>query len=81
MALADQDQANEVCAGALARVLGECYICNVAGLEFWRAIPERHGGSHVVLPRRKRWDGRLWDSWHLTIPNEERNARVIRRAR
>ena len=52
----------------LATVWGECYASNEA-IGFWKKIVAEHpGGSAVILPRRKFWAGRLWDSYVFTLP-------------
>lgn len=55
----------------LLTVVGECYECNPA-VGFWRKIvASRPGASAVTLPRRKWWQGRLWDAYYFTIPAPE----------
>jgi len=46
----------------LATVFGECYACNPAE-GFWRRQIALYSGDGVTVPRRKFWDGQLWDSW------------------
>ena len=50
----------------LKTIYGECYQCNPA-IDFWRKITEEHGGYMTMLPRRKLWQGQLYDSLHFTI--------------
>jgi RimJ/RimL family protein N-acetyltransferase len=45
---------------------GECYA--TGHQEFWRKVCADHGGSWVTWPRRKWWDGQLWDADLFTIP-------------
>lgn len=52
----------------LKTVVGECYQLNDRAVEFWRKITEAHDGTWTTLPRRKWWDGRLWDSLYFSIP-------------
>ena len=50
----------------LRTVCGECYHCSPAR-GFWRRVVAAHCGTIVILPRRKRWDGRLWGADYFTI--------------
>ena len=50
----------------LKTIYGECYECNPA-IEFWRKVTEEHGGYCTMIPRRKLWKGKLYDSLHFTI--------------
>jgi RimJ/RimL family protein N-acetyltransferase len=50
----------------LRTIYGECYESNPA-IGFWRLMAERHGAYTTMLPRRKRWDGRLWDSLYFSF--------------
>lgn len=59
----------------LETVQGECYECNLA-LEFWKRIIARYNGAGVTVPRRKWWDGKLWDAWHFTITAEGFQASI-----
>ena len=52
----------------LETVVGECYLLNDKAVAFWKKVTEAHGGTTVLLPRRKWWDGRLWDSLYFSIP-------------
>jgi len=54
----------------LQTIFGECYICNPA-VEFWRKMVERYHGRAVSLPRRKRWEGQLYDAYVFTFTAEE----------
>jgi GNAT superfamily N-acetyltransferase len=51
----------------LLTVFGECYLNNDA-VGFWESVVKDHGGSTTTLPRRKWWNGQLWDSLYFTIP-------------
>jgi RimJ/RimL family protein N-acetyltransferase len=57
----------------LRTVFGESYICN-PGVGFWQKLAERRGWHTTILPRRKWWQGRLWDSFVFTIADEGYNA-------
>ena len=48
----------------LVTVFGECYLCNGDAARFWIAQVNTHGsGQHsLYIPRRKFWDGKLWDA-------------------
>jgi len=50
----------------LKTVYGECYVCNPAA-RFWQKITEEHGGYYTMIPRRKRWQGQLYDALHFSI--------------
>ncbi|MDQ7792875.1 MAG: GNAT family N-acetyltransferase [bacterium] len=50
----------------LQTVYGECYECNPA-IEFWRRVCQELGAYSTVLPARKRWGGRLWNSLYFSI--------------
>lgn len=50
----------------LDTVYGECYDCNPA-VEFWKKVTEEHGGYYTMIPRRKRWQGQLYDALHFSI--------------
>ena len=50
----------------LKTIYGECYECNPA-VEFWKKITERNGGYYTTIPRRKRWQGQLYDALHFSI--------------
>ena len=45
----------------LLTVYAECYESNPA-IQFWNDLAARMGAPIARLPRRKWWDGRLWDS-------------------
>ena len=50
----------------LSTIYGECYQCNPA-IEFWQKITIENGGYITMIPRRKRWQGQLYDAMHFTI--------------
>ena len=50
----------------LKTIYGECYECNTA-IEFWKQITERYGGYYTLIPRRKLWQGQLYDALHFSI--------------
>jgi len=54
----------------LETVFGEVYQCNPA-VGFWLAVAKRYGGWVTTLPRRKFWDGRLWNSIYFSIGREQ----------
>jgi RimJ/RimL family protein N-acetyltransferase len=54
----------------LETVFGEVYQCNPA-TAFWLAIAKQYGGWVTTLPRRKWWDGRLWNSVYFSISREQ----------
>lgn len=53
----------------LHQVLGECFYCNPC-LPFWEKITRRYGGTGVILPDRKYWDGKYWNSYYFAIFEE-----------
>jgi RimJ/RimL family protein N-acetyltransferase len=50
----------------LKTIYGECYECNPAS-EFWKKVTENHGGYYTMIPRRKLWQGQLFDALHFSI--------------
>ena len=50
----------------LKTIYGECYQCNPA-IEFWRKLTEEHGGYYTMIPRRKLWQGQLYDALHFSV--------------
>jgi RimJ/RimL family protein N-acetyltransferase len=50
----------------LKTVYGECYECNSA-IEFWQKVTIKHGGYYTMIPRRKLWQGQLYDALHFSI--------------
>ena len=53
----------------LETVVGECYECNPA-MGFWEKVVQEYGGFGPKLPRRKMWDGKLWDAWLFNVTRE-----------
>ena len=53
----------------LKTVFGECYMCNDAW-KFWRKIKEKYKGMETVLPNRKLWKGRFYDSLYFSIDSD-----------
>lgn len=53
----------------LSTVYGEVYLCNPA-VAFWQKMVDQHKGLSTYLPRRKFWEGRLWDSYYFAIRRE-----------
>ena len=54
----------------LKTVFGECYMCNDAW-KFWRKIKEKYKGMETILPNRKLWKGRFYDSLYFSIDCEQ----------
>jgi RimJ/RimL family protein N-acetyltransferase len=50
----------------LKTIYGECYECNPA-VDFWKQITDGHGGYYTMIPRRKLWQGQLYDALHFSI--------------
>ena len=50
----------------LKTIYGECYECNSA-VDFWGAITLEHGGYITTIPRRKMWQGQLYDALHFSM--------------
>ena len=51
----------------LHNVYGEVYDCNEAGRYFWNSVIERYGADYTMLPDRKFWKGRMWNSVYFSI--------------
>lgn len=43
-------------------IYGECFMCNPA-VKFWQKLAD----NTVILPHRKWWDGKYWDSLYFTF--------------
>ena len=50
----------------LKTIYGQCYECNSA-VHFWGAITLEHGGYITTIPRRKMWQGQLYDALHFSM--------------
>jgi hypothetical protein len=50
----------------LLTVCGECYLCSPQ-LMFWRRKVEGLGAYSTTLPKRKLWQGKMWDSLWFSI--------------
>ena len=50
----------------LKTIYGECYECNPA-VDFWGSITKEHGGYITTIPRRKLWQGQLYDALHFSM--------------
>jgi RimJ/RimL family protein N-acetyltransferase len=63
---------------ALRTVWGEVYTVN-PHVAFWHAVCARHGGVTTLWPRRKYWNGTLYDAVLFSIADEAwRAARAAR---
>lgn len=51
----------------LQTVYGECYSCNEKGLKFWQKICKKYKARVAVLPNRKFWEGKFYDSLYFSI--------------
>lgn len=56
----------------LSTIYGECYMCSKA-VKFWQMLAD----NTVILPRRKWWDGKYWDSLYFTFFLENRDEPVV----
>lgn len=54
----------------LKTIFGECY-CTHEGVEFWKKITQQYKGYETVLPNRKFWSGRFWDSLYFSIDADD----------
>jgi RimJ/RimL family protein N-acetyltransferase len=54
----------------LETVYGEVYTCNTDAVVFWKTIAERLSAYTTTLPRRKFWNGKLWDSLYFSIAGD-----------
>jgi RimJ/RimL family protein N-acetyltransferase len=52
----------------LKTVFGECYLC--ANIDFWTKIINERKAYHTFLPRRKFYNGQLWDSIYFSFCND-----------
>lgn len=50
----------------LQTVCGECYLCN-PNEGFWQKVIEKYMCFSTLLPNRKFWDGKFWDSIYFSI--------------
>lgn len=57
----------------LKTVCGECYECNMSGVDFWKKIADRYNGMKTSLPNRKFWKGGYYPSLYFSIDREEFN--------
>ena len=56
----------------LNEIYGECYLCN-PGLGFWKKMAEKYKWYTTVLPRRKLWKLKYYDSLYFSVkgvPND-----------
>lgn len=51
----------------LTVLYGECYLCNEKALAFWKKIAGERRAITVILPNRKYWCGKYWDSFYFSI--------------
>ena len=51
----------------LRNIWGECYECNPA-MSFWDALVVKFNGYKTMIPERKFWEGKFWDSMYFNIP-------------
>lgn len=54
----------------LKTVFGECYFCNKA-LAFWKDITAKYNGTMTILPNRKFWNGKYYDSLYFSIDKKD----------
>ena len=57
----------------LSNIYGECYLSN-PNIEFWRAMIEKRGAREAILPNRKYWNGRYWDSLYFNFSSNQRGC-------
>jgi RimJ/RimL family protein N-acetyltransferase len=57
----------------LKTVTGECYLCN-PGIDFWYRVIEKYNGRKTILPNRKFWNGKYYDSLYFSIDCAEYTA-------
>ncbi len=53
-------------------IYGECFLCSPS-VKFWQKISD----SFTILPQRKLWDGKYWDSLYFTFFLEKLDGPVI----
>ena len=56
----------------LDHVFGECYTCGNIG--FWNNMIKKYGATHTVLPARKYFNGKYWDSLYFTFSKDGFNT-------
>ena len=59
----------------LLTVVKECFHCD-PDVKLWVSIIQEWGGTVMVLPRRKWWEGRLWSSTWGTMTAEAYRVRI-----
>jgi len=53
----------------ITTVYGECYSCSPA-LDFWSDMAKKEKWYTTVLPKRKIWNGKMYDSLYFSIDAE-----------
>ena len=53
----------------LKTVFGEAYLSNPA-VDFWKKVVDRYQGYSTMLPDRKYWSGKFWDSLYFSVSKE-----------
>ncbi len=53
----------------LQNIYGECYECSPA-LGFWEKMIDKFGGTKTILPNRKYWDGKYWNSIYFNFERD-----------
>ncbi len=56
---------------SLQIVYGEAYMSNMSGVNFWVKVAMQYNAKTAILPDRKRWQGRFWDSFYFSIKNKD----------
>jgi RimJ/RimL family protein N-acetyltransferase len=56
----------------LRTVFGECYECNPA-CKFWRKITDKYKSIRIMLPNRKYWNGKYYNSMYFSIDKDDFN--------
>ena len=58
----------------LENVYGECYLCNSIGVVFWKTIIKKYKAYKTILPNRKYYKGKYWDSIYFNIKKSNING-------
>ena len=51
----------------LKTVFGECYWTNSGAIGFWKAMRSKYAGQETILPNRKLWKGKFYDSLYFSF--------------
>lgn len=55
----------------LQTIFGECYNVRKESVEFWKKLAAKYNGYQTVLPKRKFWTGKYYDSLYFSIDRDD----------